>query len=160
MTILYLFLDINNKNAYTAKISLFFRLVGVWTQEIYENSSKMNRNQQRFGKIYHFQSFYHLSDSENQSLIPNFCYINLISISLSITVRKFSNFLPLRFYVKSIFQECGVSKSVILTVSAPISVFCEFLHFVRAETYQKSNSLLDCQNGRFLDSRFAKIDFT
>ena len=83
MTILYLFLDINNKNAYTAKISLFFRLVGVWTQEIYENSSKMNRNQQRFGKIYHFQSFYHLSDSENQSLIPNFCYINLISRSLS-----------------------------------------------------------------------------
>ena len=83
MTILYFFSDINNKNAYTAKISLFFRLFGIWTREIYKNSSKMNRNQQRFGKIYHFQSFYHLSDSENQSLIPNFCYINLISRSLS-----------------------------------------------------------------------------
>ena len=43
-------------------------------------------------------------------------------------------FLPLRFYVKSIFGDFGVSKSAILTVLAPPNLAIgELLQFVNAE---------------------------
>ena len=52
-----------------------------------------------------------------------------------------TNFLPLRFYVKSFFDDFRVSKTAILTILEALNVdFGKFLHFLKAKIYQNKKS--------------------
>ena len=52
-----------------------------------------------------------------------------------------TNFLPLRFYVKSFFDDFKVSKTAILTILEALNVdFGKFLHFLKTEIYQNQKS--------------------
>ena len=52
-----------------------------------------------------------------------------------------TKFLPLRFYVKSLFNDFRVSKTAILTILEALNVdFGKFLNFLKAEIYQNQKS--------------------
>ena len=52
-----------------------------------------------------------------------------------------TNFLPLRFYVKSFFDDFRVSKTAILTILEALNVdFGKFLNFLKPEIHQNLKS--------------------
>ena len=64
---------------------------------------------------------------------------------------KMTNFLPLRFYVKSFFDDFKVSKTAILTILEALNVdFGKFLNFLKAEIYQTQESKAS-KTGKMVD---------